>query len=133
MNTNVRLIGWSCLLFCVTACVKQVEPAVTLTVSITSPADNSVEIESFDVSVNVEPADVATRVELYLNNAIIGTANKAPYQFTIDITGYTPRDYTLKAIAYGASGKSFFAETQVSIAKPTLDAPLNVKASKGDF
>src|SRR5258706_4420663 len=77
--------------------------------------------------------DNAIKVELYVNNIITGTTNSPPYRFTIDISGYSSGDYTLKAIVFTKSGKSVSAENRIKIAKPTLERPLGLMVSKGNF
>ncbi|MBN2485834.1 MAG: carbohydrate-binding protein [Bacteroidales bacterium] len=76
-------------------------------VSITSPADKFVFTpgQSLTISANasVETGFAISRVEFYLNNALLATDNSAPYQYTIN--SMPAGKHTLKAIAYSSNGK----------------------------
>lgn len=98
-----------------------------------TPTNNSIQTESFDVSINATDNVSIEEVELYINNVLIGFDSNFPFEFTININEYLAGSYTLKGVAYDSSNNTSLDEISVTIAKSSMDAPLNLIASKGDY
>jgi subtilisin family serine protease len=73
------------------------------TVSIASPTGGTVS-GSVKVSVNASDNVGVTRVDLLVNNTVVGTSNAAPYAFTWNTTAFANGSVTLAARAYDAAG-----------------------------
>ena len=102
-------------------------------VKILEPDAEAVISETFVVTVEATADEDIRDVELYLDNILIGASDTAPYQFTVNITGYGSGTYTLKAQACSNSGKCGKDERNIIIAKATLDRPLEFMATKGRY
>jgi hypothetical protein len=126
-----KLLTLAVLIFALLGCNEDINFAPV--VEILAPLDNSILDETFVVEVNATADAGIENVELYLNNTLIGKADNEPYHFTVNITGYNSGNYTVKAIAYSRSGKSSSKEILVTIVKPTLDKPLELVVSKGEY
>jgi hypothetical protein len=102
-------------------------------ISISAPKAEAVIDKDFDVEVEATVANGIKKVELYLNNVKVGSAEVKPFRFTVNILGYSPGNYTIKAIAYSTTDKQSSKEIILTIVKPTLEKPLDFKASRGEF
>lgn len=80
------------------------------------PASCPVTAQSVDTSV-FHPS----RVEFFLNDQSVGTANQAPFQVTLPISKQLPGSYTVSYQAYDAQGARWNGETE------TVTVPLRVK------
>ena len=80
------------------------------------PASCPLTAQSVDTSV-FHPA----RVEFFLNNQSVGTANQAPFQVTLPISKQSPGSYTVSYQAYDAQGARWNGESE------TVTVPLRVK------
>lgn len=80
------------------------------------PASCPVSAHSVDTSV-FHP----TRVEFFLNDQSVGTANQAPFQATLPISKQSPGSYTVSYQAYDAQGARWNGEAE------TVTVPLRVK------
>lgn len=79
--------------------------ATAPTVSIASPTGGTV-ANTIPVSVNASDNVGVTRVDLRVNNQVVGTTNSAPYQFPWNTTSYANGAVSLTAVAYDAAGNS---------------------------
>jgi hypothetical protein len=102
-------------------------------IEILSPEPNSTISEAFNVNVSAFASDGINRVELYLNNVMVGKAEVEPFNFTVNVIGYDAGTYTIKAVAYSNSERFTAQEMSITLAKPTFIKPLEFKASKGSF
>ena len=75
------------------------------TASITSPTSGSVS-GTVTVSANASDNVGVTRVDFYVNGALVGSDSAAPYQYSWNTTSVVNGTATLKAIAYDAAGNS---------------------------
>lgn len=80
------------------------------------PASCPLTAQSVDASV-FHP----NRVEFFLNNQSVGTANQAPFQVTLPISKQSPGSYTVSYQAYDAQGARWNGEAE------TVTVPLRVK------
>ncbi|MFD2562552.1 Ig-like domain-containing protein [Aquimarina rubra] len=103
------------------------------TVLITNPVNESIQASNFDIIVEAEDNNSIEKVDLFVNNVVVGFDSDSPYEFSIDITSYTSGSYSIKAIAYDVSGNMSENEISVIISKPSIDKPLGLTASKGDY
>ncbi|HMG89586.1 MAG TPA: Ig-like domain-containing protein, partial [Chryseolinea sp.] len=102
-------------------------------VTILSPQPNSRLAENFIVDVSANAANGISKVELYLDNVMIGRADAPPYEYFVNITGYSMGDYILKAVAYSNAGATQLEEISITILKSTIPAPLEFTATKGRY
>jgi hypothetical protein len=131
MNNMIKIILKVFAVLILASC--STEDELVVFVSFVKPDNGAVIVETFDVEVNVEPINGIERIELYMNNISIGMANASPYVFTVNIEGYSAGLHTLKALAYSQTGKTFSGEIQINIAKPSLEKPIGLTATKGEF
>ncbi len=131
MNSLIKAIFIISLALTYSSCGSDNE--LTVAVSFMEPTDGSLIVETFDAMVNVQPGNGIERLELYMNNVAIGAANDLPYKFTVNIEGYPSGIYILKALAYHHSGDTYSNEIEINIAKPSLEKPIGLTASKGTF
>ena len=94
-----------------------------------SPAPNSVVENTFIVE--VDAPDRITEISLFLDNVLIGQADKRPFRFTVNSAGFSLGTYTLRADGYANAKKYGSKEISITIAKPTIEKPLEFTASKG--
>ncbi|MEZ4972614.1 MAG: Ig-like domain-containing protein [Cyclobacteriaceae bacterium] len=109
------------------------DPNTNFEVLFVTPINESVLENTFDVVVEVQPTVELNEVELSVNNIVIGADDSSPYEFTINIDGYSSGEYELKAIAKARAGSSSQAQLVIHIAKPTLEQPVDFSASRGSF
>jgi hypothetical protein len=85
-------------------------------VSITSPSSGTTVARNTVRSVTAAASDNigVARVELYVNNSLIGTDTSAPYSWSWKVGGKNNASYTLKAIAFDAAGNSASATSTVT-------------------
>ncbi|GFO63689.1 Ig-like domain-containing protein [Geomonas paludis] len=74
------------------------------TVSLTSPANNMTVSGSVNIAANATDNVGVSRVEFYLNNALLSATNMAPYAYTWDSKTVANGVYNLTAKAYDAAG-----------------------------
>ncbi|MBJ6749835.1 Ig-like domain-containing protein, partial [Geomonas anaerohicana] len=73
-------------------------------VSLTSPANNMTVSGSVNIAANATDNVGVSRVEFYLNNALLSATNMAPYAYTWDSKTVANGVYNLTAKAYDAAG-----------------------------
>lgn len=96
--------------------VVQVQEMVAPSVSITSPAANSALSGSVAVAASAGDNRGVSRVEFYLNGALMGSDGSAPYGYNWDTSALGNGQYTLSAKAYDAAGNVGVSEIVVSVA-----------------
>jgi kumamolisin len=76
-------------------------------VSITSPANGATVSGTINITANAsDPVGTITHVDFYVDSTLIVSDNAAPYTATLDTTGLSNGQHTLKAIAYNNAGNS---------------------------
>jgi hypothetical protein len=120
------------LVFCISNCKEEDLDAPPI-VAFISPKSGTILDANFKVEVSAVANSGIRKVELYLNNLLIGSSSNEPFEFTIGIIGYDPGDYQLKAIAYSNTNIETDAKVTIYIAKASLQKPLEFRASKGEF
>jgi len=88
------------------------------TISITSPATNSIVKELVPVTVNAKDETKMSKVELLIDGSVIKQSTTAPYTQSWDTNNYQVGDHTITAKAYDTSNNS------------TLSAPIKVSLIK---
>jgi hypothetical protein len=73
-------------------------------VSFQSPANGATLSGNKTVSLNVTEDNAVTRVELYADETMIGSATQAPYDFSLATRALADGSYTLTAVAYDYAG-----------------------------
>lgn len=131
MNQVKLFIGLLFLVICVSNCTEELEAPPT--VLFIAPEPTSIQDKNFEVQISATAQSGVRKVELYLNNFLVGSASDEPFEFTVNIEGYAPGDYQLKAIAYSNANRESVSEIAIYIAKASLQKPLEFKASKGQF
>ena len=116
--------------------VVQVKEVVPPVVDIATPSSNALS-GTVSVGVNAQDNVGVTKVELYVDNTLLGTGSSAPCAFNWQ-TAYMPTgQYTLSAKAYDAAGNVGTAEKVVyvagdtSVPTVTISAPGNNKQLSG--
>ncbi|WP_246043772.1 Ig-like domain-containing protein [Geomonas edaphica] len=74
------------------------------TVSLTSPVNNVTVSGSVNIAASASDNVGVSRVEFYLNNALLSATNMSPYSYSWDSRGVANGIYTLTAKAYDAAG-----------------------------
>lgn len=93
-----------------------------------SPAPGSVVNHTITVEgTATDPAGVA-KVEFYINDALQGSRTSAPYSFSWNTDSWAEGDYTLKLVAYDATGHTSVRTQAVSVSHapppPDTEGPL---------
>ena len=97
-----------------------VPPLTSPTLLIVSPANGASLSGSTQVVVDALDRTGVTKVELYVDGALIGNQVLAPYQFALDTTQQTSGAHNLTATAYNASGATFSQTISVQISNPAV-------------
>ncbi|MFL1896848.1 Ig-like domain-containing protein [Aquimarina sp. 2-A2] len=103
------------------------------TISIISPIDESSHTTLLNVDIEANDDQFIDKVELYLNNILIGFDSDFPYKFSVDVTSYPSGKYSLKGVAWDSSNNSDETEILITIITPSFNPPTNLIASQGDF
>ncbi len=72
-----------------------------------------------------------SKVELWLNEVCIGTANAQPWEFSVDLAARPDSEYGLKAIAYDQAGRSC-ATPVIAVRKDATPPVTEITAPVGD-
>jgi hypothetical protein len=81
------------------------------TISITGIHEADTLKGTISAQIAIAGSTQANKIEVYLNDSLIATGNKAPYNLQWNTLGVTNGNYKLKAIAYDNTGK----QTQVAL------------------
>ncbi len=92
------------------------------TVTITSPAADSVVSGTINFDVTASDNVDVDRVEFYIDDDLLATDSEAPFTTTIDTNQYMNSSYTLRARAYDAQDN--FAEDSIDISILNLPPPI---------
>lgn len=131
MNRFVTILTFVFLTIFLSNCQEDVETPPT--VIFITPDPGAILDENFQVNISASANSGIRKVELYMNNILIGNAPDEPFEFTVSIDGYDAGDYNLRAVAYSNDGREAGTELDIYIAKANLQKPLEFKASKGEF
>jgi hypothetical protein len=103
-------------------------------VSIVSPSSGVKLAGTKAFVVEASDDDSVVKVELFVDNVLVGSDEISPYNFTVDFTSYNPGLHTVKAVATDKSGTTSKHEITIEVAKINLlDRPSNFTASKGTY
>jgi hypothetical protein len=100
------------------------------TITITSPAAGSTLRGIVAVNASVSDNVGVTRVDLYANEVIMGSATASPYTFNWNSTRVPDGSVMLKAVAYDAAGNHSNSVANATVANATTSSPtLSVTSS----
>lgn len=103
-----------------------VAPTVNFTISGTSGSSGSQPVvvsNQIEINIDAQDSEGIAKVEAFINNQKVGEDTTAPYQITIDISGYTSKnvltgkftDYVLKVTVTDTSGNTNSKEETINI------------------
>ena len=98
-----------------------------------NPTSEDIFTEAFEVIIEASDNEGISKVDLFLDNGLIGSDTSFPFEFLINIDSYQSGTYILKGIAFDLENNSAESEISIKIAKPSFEAPLALIASKGEF
>ena len=103
-------------------------------VSIVSP-ENGEKFSGFkEFLIEAIDDDSVAKIELFIDNALVGSDDVSPYIFIIDFTTYNPGIHAVKAIATDRSGATAKHEIIIEVIQIVqLDRPIGLTASKGTY
>jgi hypothetical protein len=86
------------------------------TIAMTNPVNGSVVARNTTISIGASAADNVglTRVDFYVNNALLGSDMSGPYTWNWKVPAKTGVTYVIKAVAYDAAGNAAAATSTVS-------------------
>lgn len=114
----------------------QAEPSTDMippSISFTSPDNDDIFTEPFEVIIAATDNEAINKVDLFLDNGLIGSDTESPFEFLVNIDSYQSGTYTLKGVTTDLENNSADSEISIKIAKPSFEAPLALSASKGEF
>jgi parallel beta-helix repeat protein len=85
------------------------------TLSIQTPQSGMTVGLTLVVSVQASDASNVSRIEFYLQDALVCTALNVPYQWSWDTTEYPNGEYTIKVKAYDAVGHAQTSQTTITV------------------
>lgn len=102
-------------------------------IAFTSPTNDDLFIEAFEVIIAASDNEGISKVDLFLDNGLVGSDTNFPFEFLINIDSYQSGTYILKGVATDLENNSAESEVSIKIAKPSFEAPLALSGSKGEF
>lgn len=102
-------------------------------IEIIEPLNEEITSETFEVLVEASDNVGIEKVELFLDNQLVGNLWSPPYNFTVNASNFSSAEYTLKAVATDSSDNSVSIETTITLILPTMNTPFHLQASKGEF
>ena len=102
-------------------------------IAFTNPTSEDIFTEAFEVIIEASDNEGISKVDLFLDNGLIGSDTSSPFKFLINIDSYQSGTYILKGVATDLENNSSESEISIKIAKPSFEAPLALSASKGEF
>jgi M6 family metalloprotease-like protein len=97
-------------------------------VAITAPATGQAVYGTIPVSVSASSDMGLSRVELYVDAALVQTLTDAPFSFSLDTTTLANARHTLEAVAYDTQG--LYGSATVSVVVDNIYAPVDFAAVK---
>lgn len=117
--------------------VVRVNETVPPVVDLAVPSSSATLSGTVSVGVNAQDNVGVTKVELYVDNTLLGAGSSAPCTFTWQTASMSPGQYTLSAKAYDAAGnvgtseKVVYVAGDTSVPKVTISAPASSKQVSG--
>ena len=102
-------------------------------IEIIEPLNEEITSETFEVLVEASDNIGIEKVELFLDNQLVGNLWSPPYNFIVNANDFSSAEYTLKAVATDSSDNSASMETTILLILPTMNTPFHLQASKGEF